>query len=52
MARQANRNTASVEGLFVETDVRVRICHSSYIIQLFSLFAGWKCSIYPYVLNH
>ena len=27
MARQANRNTASVEGLFVETDVRVRSCH-------------------------
>jgi hypothetical protein len=26
MARQANRNTASVEGLFIETDVRVRVC--------------------------
>ena len=52
MARQANRNTTSVEGLFIETDVRVRICHCSYIIQLFSLFAGWKCIICPSVLNH
>jgi hypothetical protein len=40
MTRQANRNTASVERLFVETDVRVRICHSPYIIQLFSFAAG------------
>ena len=40
MARQANRNTASVEGLFIETDIRVRVCHSLFIIQLFSSSAG------------
>ena len=40
MARQANRNTASVEGLFIETDVCVRVCHSPSIIQLFSSCAG------------
>ena len=36
MARQANRSTASVEGLFIETDVRVRFCPSPPIIQLFN----------------
>ena len=40
MARKANRNTASVEGLFVETDVRVRVCYFPYVIQLFSFSAG------------
>ena len=40
MARQANRNTASVEGLFIETDVRVRVCHSPSTIQLFSSYAA------------
>jgi len=32
MARHANRNTASVEGLFIETDVSVRFCHLPLII--------------------
>ena len=40
MARQANRITASVEGLFIETDVRVRVCSSSIYHKLFSSFAG------------
>ena len=40
MARQANRNTASVEGLFIETGIRVRVCHSPPIIQLFSSSVG------------
>ena len=40
MARQANRNTASVEGLFIETDIHVRACHSPSTIQLFSCSAG------------
>ena len=52
MARQANRNTSSVEGLFLETDVRVRICHSPYITQLFTFSAERECSICPSVLNH
>jgi hypothetical protein len=40
MTRQANRDTASVEKLFVETDVRVRLCHLPLIIKLFSSSAG------------
>ena len=36
MTRQANRDTASVERLFAETDVRVRFCHPPLIIQLFN----------------
>lgn len=40
MARQANRVTASVEGLFIETDVRVRVCSSSIYHKMFSSSAG------------
>ena len=40
MTRQANQNTASVEGLFLETDVGVRFCRLPLVIQLFNSSAG------------
>ena len=41
MARQANRNTDSVKGLFIETDVCVRFYHHlPYITQLSNSSAG------------
>ena len=41
MARHANINTASVEGLFIETDVRVRVC--SFPIYSLQLFSSSSC---------
>ena len=40
MARQANRNTASVEGLFIETDIRVRFHRLPLIVQFFNSSTG------------
>jgi hypothetical protein len=54
MTRQANRNTASVEGLFIETDVRVRFNHllSTYniVVQLLCRMGMRYLSFYSQAL--